>query len=379
MSADAIEKFKEAQKQGWAHFAPLQSVTTPTAARLAKFAGVQSGQRVLDVACGTGVVAITAARIGANVTGLDLTPELLERARENSGVAEVDVDWREGDVEALPFQDGAFDVVLSQFGHMFAPRPEVAIREMLRVLKPSGTIAFSTWPPELLIGRSFTLVGSYMPPPPTGVSPPPPCGDANIVRSLLGTAVRDTLFHPNQALHEGIDRIDAASFASKTKQIFDDDIEIQCRSHRLNRDGILGPDRVMLMNHAFWQRECRPSWHLMNFAIEHVSNSPRQNFVSFVLEQMSMRRNSRTARLKNEAHACARPTSHLGSFENLHRIALRQCSYFVNYRHGEILVSGCRSGTRFHDRKRAHGRHDQRDFEVEPVVIKQSVREISLV
>src|SRR6266550_7228051 len=194
MSADAIAKFKETQKQGWAHFAPLESVTTPTAARLAKFAGVQSGQPVLDVACGTGVVAITAARIGANVTGLDLTPELLERARENSGVAEVDVDWHEGDVEALPFPDGAFDVVLSQFGHMFAPRPEVAIREMLRVLKPSGTIAFSTWPPELLIGRSFTLVGSYMPPPPPGVSPPPQWGDPNIVRQRLGAATKDVVF-----------------------------------------------------------------------------------------------------------------------------------------------------------------------------------------
>src|SRR6266404_3326766 len=104
MSIDPIAKFKEAQKQGWAHFAPLEPVTTPTAARLVKFAGIQTGQHVLDVACGTGVVAITAARIGAKVTGLDLTPELLERARENSGVAGVDVDWREGDVEALPFQ-----------------------------------------------------------------------------------------------------------------------------------------------------------------------------------------------------------------------------------------------------------------------------------
>src|SRR5438132_7504833 len=194
MSADAIAKFKEAQKQGWAHFAPLESVTTPTAARLAKFAGVQSGQRVLDVACGTGVVAITAARIGANVTGLDLTPELLERARENSGVAEVDVDWREGDVEALPFQDGAFDVVLSQFGHMFAPRPEVAIREMVRVLKPSGTIAFSTWPPELLIGRSFTLVGSYMPPPPPGVTAPTPWGDPDTWHELRVSPRTDVVF-----------------------------------------------------------------------------------------------------------------------------------------------------------------------------------------
>src|SRR6266403_2655276 len=200
MSADAIAKFKEAQKQGWAHFAPLESMTTPTAARLAKFADVQSGQRVLDVACGTGVVAITAARIGANVTGLDLTPELLERARENSGVAEVDVDWREGDVEALPFQDGAFDVVLSQFGHMFAPRPEVAIREMLRVLKSDGTIAFSTWPPELYVGRMFAVTASYMPPSPPGVSPPPQWGDPNIVRERLGKAVRDITFHSERML-----------------------------------------------------------------------------------------------------------------------------------------------------------------------------------
>src|SRR5467141_3990924 len=164
MSADAIAKFKETQKQGWAHFAPLESVTTPTAARLVKFADVQSGQRVLDVACGTGVVAITAARIGANVTGLDLTPELLERARENSRTAGVEIEWREGDVENIPFDDAVFDAVVSHTGHMFAPRPDVAVAEMLRVLKPGGTIAFSTWPPELFVGRMFALVGRYMPP-----------------------------------------------------------------------------------------------------------------------------------------------------------------------------------------------------------------------
>src|SRR5207244_13481174 len=100
---------------------------------------------------------------------------------------------------------------------------------------------------------------------------------------------------------------------------------------------------------------------------------------SFEQQQISLQRISRTPPLNNESHACAPLTSHLGSFENLHRIDLLQCSYFVNYRHGEILTIGCRSGTRFHDRKRAHGRQDQRDFEVEPVVIKQSVREISLV
>src|SRR6185369_2183003 len=100
-------------------------------------------------------------------------PALLVRAKENAALAQVDIDWREGDAEALPFGDAAFDVVLSQFGHMFAPRPNMAIAEMLRVLKPGGTIAFATWPPELLIGSSFRLVASYMPPPPPGVSPPP--------------------------------------------------------------------------------------------------------------------------------------------------------------------------------------------------------------
>jgi SAM-dependent methyltransferase len=191
---DSFDSFKAAQKQGWAHFAPLEAITTPCAARLVKWAGVRSGRRVLDVACGTGVVSVTAARLGARVTGLDLTPELLERARENARIAGVEIDWHEGDAEKLPFGDATFDFVLSEFGHIFAPRPEVAIGEMLRVLKPGGTIAFSTWPPELLVGRTFALTASYMPPPPPGVAPPPQWGDPNIVRQRLGSAVKDILF-----------------------------------------------------------------------------------------------------------------------------------------------------------------------------------------
>jgi len=168
--------------------------TTVPAARLAHHAGIAGGMRVLDVACGTGVVAVTAARMGARVTGLDLTPELLEVARTNAALAGVTIDWREGDVEQLPFDAGAFDVVVSQFGHMFAPRPDVAIGEMLRVLKRGGTIAFSTWPPELFVGRWFAVMGRYAPPPPPGVSPPPQWGDPSIVRERLGTAVRDIVF-----------------------------------------------------------------------------------------------------------------------------------------------------------------------------------------
>lgn len=197
---DPFAKFKEIQRQGWAHFAPLEMVTMPAAARLVAFAGVRPGQQVLDAACGTGVVAVTAARIGADVTGLDLTPELLVRARENASIAGVVITWHEGDVEALPFRDASFDVVLSQFGHMFAPRPDVAVRELLRVLRPGGTIAFSTWPPEMFVGRMFALVGRYMPPPPEGVASPPLWGEVGVIRERLGDAVRDVTFRRDAIL-----------------------------------------------------------------------------------------------------------------------------------------------------------------------------------
>ena len=193
-SMDALAKLKESQRQGWAHFAPLEMWTTPPAASLVHHARIAPGARVLDVGCGTGVVAVTAARRGARVTGLDLTPELLARARENAAIAEVEIDWHEGDAEKLPFEDRAFDAVLSQFGHMFAPRPEVALAEMLRVLKPGGTIAFSTWPPELGMGAMFAMISRYMPPPPIEIPPPTLWGEPHVVRQRLGDAVKDLVF-----------------------------------------------------------------------------------------------------------------------------------------------------------------------------------------
>src|SRR5215470_12790642 len=191
--ADPFFQFKQAQKQGWSHFAPLEALTIPQAARLVRHAKVKTGDRVLDVGCGTGVAAITAARAGAEVTGLDLTLELLQRARENARISQIEVEFHEGDAESLPFADDSFDVVLSQFGHIFAPRPEVAIAEMLRVLKPGGTIAFATWPPEFYVGRSSALAAKYLPLPP-GVPSPILWGDPNVVRERLGNQVKDVLF-----------------------------------------------------------------------------------------------------------------------------------------------------------------------------------------
>jgi len=196
-AADPFARFKAAQREGWASFIPVEITTTPPAARLVEFAQVRPGERVLDVACGTGVAAITAALRGAKASGLDLTPTLLERARKNAEIAGVDVDFTEGDAEALPYPDDTFDVVLSQFGHIFAPRPAFALREMLRVLKKGGRIAFSTWPPEHFVGRMFAFVARNSPPPPAGTEPPAPpplWGDPNVIRERLGSTVADLKF-----------------------------------------------------------------------------------------------------------------------------------------------------------------------------------------
>ncbi len=184
-AADPFVEFKNRQREMWGAFAPAALFTTPVAGRLVKFAGIGPGEVVLDVGTGTGVVAITAARSGARVTALDLTPALLEKARENSQITQMqDIVWTEGDTEDLPFPDASFDVVLSQFGHMFAPRPEIAVSEIRRVLKPGGRFVFATWPPEHFVGRVFAFVGRQSPVPPVG-EPPVLWGNPAIITERL--------------------------------------------------------------------------------------------------------------------------------------------------------------------------------------------------
>jgi SAM-dependent methyltransferase len=222
---DALDQFKANQKAAWATFALLENLTATAAPHLVRLAGIRAGAKVLDVACGTGVVSLTAARTGATVQGIDLTPELIVHARENAELTQLEASFQEGDAEALPFPDATFDVVVSQFGHMFAPRAEVAISEMLRVLKPGGTVAFSTWPPEMLVGRWFALMGRYAPPPPPGISPPPQWGDPNIVRERLGAAVRDLTFWRRTMFFQTISpqhyRLHMAENFGPAKKLFD--------------------------------------------------------------------------------------------------------------------------------------------------------------
>jgi SAM-dependent methyltransferase len=152
--------------------------------------GLAASEDVLDVACGTGNAAIPAASTGARVVGLDLVPELLEVGRQHAEEAGVSVEWVEGDAEELPFEDESFDVVLSVFGVMFAPRHDVAAREVVRVLRPGGRLGLVNWTPEGRVGEFFKTVAAHAPPlPPPGI-PPVLWGTEDHVRELFdGTGI----------------------------------------------------------------------------------------------------------------------------------------------------------------------------------------------
>ena len=151
--------------------------------------GIGPGQRVLDVAAGTGNVAIRAAQRGADVVASDLTPENFAAGRREAVEAGVELDWVEADAESLPFQDAEFDVVTSCFGAMFAPDHRAVADEMLRVCRPGGTIGLASFAPRGTAGAFFELFARHAPPPPPGALPPTLWGDEEHVRALLGDRV----------------------------------------------------------------------------------------------------------------------------------------------------------------------------------------------
>jgi SAM-dependent methyltransferase len=172
--------------------------------------GVQPGTRLLDVACGSGQLALIAARAGAQVTGCDIATNWLEKGRERAAAEGLEIVFEEGDAESLPYADGQFDVVTSLVGAMFAPRPERVAAELTRVCRPGGMIAMANWTPGGFVGQMFKTIARHIAP--AGMSPPVLWGDEATVRDRLSNGIADLklerrLFHfdypfPPQAVVE---------------------------------------------------------------------------------------------------------------------------------------------------------------------------------
>jgi SAM-dependent methyltransferase len=164
----------------------------PIGQRLVEAAGIAPGQRVLDVASGTGNAAIPAAQRGATVTASDLTPDLLAAGARRPEAQGLDLQWVEADAESLPFEDGSYDVVMSAIGVMFAPHHQAAADELVRVCRPGGTIALLSWTPEGMLGDLFRTMKPFAAPPPPGAQPPPLWGSEEHLTGLFGERVAFT-------------------------------------------------------------------------------------------------------------------------------------------------------------------------------------------
>jgi SAM-dependent methyltransferase len=186
----SLEMVKKAQQYMWSEgdFATVATGIVIVGELLCEEVDVMPGDRVVDIACGSGTAALAAARRGAVVTGVDYVGALLDRGRERAEAERIKVDWVEGDAEALPLEDGSFDIVLSTFGAMFAPDQARAAAEMLRVCRSGGRIGMSNWMPNGLMGEFFQTIFRHAPPP-IAIDPPGLWGVEAHVRKLFGDGI----------------------------------------------------------------------------------------------------------------------------------------------------------------------------------------------
>jgi SAM-dependent methyltransferase len=191
---DADRALKAKHRAMWAfgdYPALASDLISPLGPVLVEAAGVQPGDRVLDVAAGSGNVAIPAALAGATVVASDLTPELLQAGERQAQQRGATLEWVEADAEALPFANGEFDTVLSCVGVMFAPHHQATADETIRVLRDGGTLGLINWTPEGYIGQLFATMKPFAPPPPPGSSPGPLWGNEDHIRELFGDRLSD--------------------------------------------------------------------------------------------------------------------------------------------------------------------------------------------
>jgi ubiquinone/menaquinone biosynthesis C-methylase UbiE len=189
-SAPDLDQLKSRMKATWmaGDFGQIANFTAAEGENFVARLGITPGTRVLDVACGTGNTAIPAARKRASVTGVDIATNLLEQANKRAASEGVSAHFQEGDAEDLPFPDASFDVVLTMYGAMFAPRPEKVAAELLRVCRPGGMIAMANWTAQGFVGESFRVMAKMVPPPP--IPSPLMWGDEAVVRQRLGPATK---------------------------------------------------------------------------------------------------------------------------------------------------------------------------------------------
>jgi len=187
-----MESLKTRLKSMWmaGDFGQIAKQIQTSADQFISRLALKPGDQVLDVACGTGNTAIPAARAGATVTGADIATNLLEQARARAAAEGLTIKFEEGDAENLPYSDNAFDVVVTMYGAMFAPRPELVAAELVRVCRPGGRIAMANWTPEGHIGQMFKVTGKHVPPPPNMPSPIK-WGDEATVRERFGEGIAD--------------------------------------------------------------------------------------------------------------------------------------------------------------------------------------------
>jgi SAM-dependent methyltransferase len=204
-----LDEFKTIQRSIWnnGEYADLSHYIADVGELVVARARITPGTQLLDVACGTGNAARPAARAGAQVVALDLTPKLLAAGEAKARAEGLAIEWREGDAENLPFDNGRFDRVVSTFGHMFAPRHKQTASEMARVCRPGGLIVTATWLPEGSVGEVFKASGAYMPPPPDYAAPPIFWGREEYVREMFAPVAKGFEFerHTNRIEWESVE------------------------------------------------------------------------------------------------------------------------------------------------------------------------------
>jgi len=187
-SAPSMQDIKQSMRATWmaGNFGEIAKNTVRIAEEFVSRLAIRPGVHALDIACGSGNVAIPMARAGAVVTGVDIAPNLLAQGRERAAAESLIVNFDEGDAEQLPYNDVSFDVVATMFGAMFAPRPELVVSEIARVLKPGGLLAMANWNPASFTGEMFRTSAKHVPLPP-GVPSPLLWGDQKAVHERLGS------------------------------------------------------------------------------------------------------------------------------------------------------------------------------------------------